>query len=484
MAARRSGPPQPLAPHGLPGHLVGFVDALRAQGISVGPSETVDAGQVLSVLDLTDREEVREGLACAVLRRADHRHTYDALFDLWWPAALGARTVLADDDGDAENPSGSMELDPEDVESMQGLLLELLTANPDISDLDDRLVAMIAAIVEAYGRYTSSRGPSYSSYQALKAMGLDQLEGRLLAGLLAPHGDDPSPTSQAIAKAVAAQKISQLRRMVEGETKRRTAEQLGREHVQTYGIPQLAENVEFLRASGEQLRQMRRVVAPLARMLASRLAAKRRRARAGSIDLRKTLRKSMSTGGVPIDVVLRKPRPARPELVVLCDVSGSVAGFSHFTLLLVHALRQQFSRVRVFAFIDTTDEVTHLFGPDADLAVAIQRITREADVYTRDGHSDYGNAFMSFTEKFPGVLSPRSSLLVLGDGRTNYRDPAASVLAHMVTASRHAHWLNPEPKHLWGSGDSAITRYEPFITMHECRSAKQLAGVIDRLLPT
>jgi len=480
MAVRRTRPSQPLAPHGLPGHLVGFVEALRAQGISVGPSETVDAGQVLSVLDLGDRETVREGLACAVLRRADHRPTYDALFDLWWPAALGGRTVLV---GDDENPSPMDQLDPEDVEAMRQMLLDLLIDNPDVGDLDDRLVAMIAAIVEAYGRYTSSRGPSYSSYQALKAMGLDQLEGRLLAGLLAPHGDGPLPTQEQIAKALVAQKIAQLRRMVEGETKRRTAEQLGREHVQMYGIPQLAENVEFLRASGDQLRQMRRVVAPLARMLATRLAAKRRRHRAGAIDLRKTLRKSMSTGGVPIDVVLRKPRPARPELVVLCDVSGSVAGFSHFTLLLVHALRQQFSRVRVFAFIDTCDEVTHLFGPDADLAVAIQRITREAGVYTRDGHSDYGNAFVSFTENFPGVLSPRSSLLILGDGRTNYRNPATDVLAHMVTASRHAHWLNPEPKHLWGSGDSAVPRYEDVITMHECRSAKQLASVIDQLLP-
>jgi uncharacterized protein with von Willebrand factor type A (vWA) domain len=478
MAARRTRPPQPLAPNGLPGHLVGFVEALRAQGISVGPSETVDAGQVLSVLDLSDRETVREGLACAVLRRPDHRQTYDALFDLWWPAAVGARTVLTEDS--AEVPDGP---DPQDLEAMRGMLLELLTDNPDIGDLDERLVAMIAAIVEAHGRYTSSRGPSYSSYQALKAMGLDQLEGRLLAGLLAPHGDEPSPTQEQIAKALAAQKIAQLRRMVEGETKRRTAEQLGREHVQMYGIPQLAENVEFLRASGEQLRQMRRVVAPLARTLATRLAARRRRSRAGAIDLRKTLRKSMSTGGVPIDVVLRKPRPARPELVVLCDVSGSVAGFSHFTLLLVHALRQQFSRVRVFAFIDTTDEVTHLFGPDADLAVAIQRITREAGVYTRDGHSDYGNAFVSFTENFPGVLSPRSSLLILGDGRTNYRNPATDVLTHMVTASRHAHWLNPEPRHLWGSGDSAVPRYTDIITMHECRSAKQLATVIDELLP-
>ena len=150
-----------------------------------------------------------------------------------------------------------------------------------------------------------------------------------------------------------------------------------------YGIPQLSENVEFLRASGEQLRQMRRVVAPLARTLATRLAARRRRSRAGSIDLRKTLRKSMShRRRADRRGTDESPRPARPELVVLCDVSGSVAGFSHFTLLLVHALRQQFSRVRVFAFIDTTDEVTHMFGPEADLAVAIQRITREAGVST------------------------------------------------------------------------------------------------------
>ncbi|AQT79488.1 hypothetical protein B1R94_09705 [Mycolicibacterium litorale] len=479
MAVRRVRPPQPLAPHGLPGHLVGFVEALRSQGISVGPSETVDAGRVLTVLGLGDREALREGLACAVLRRADHRQTYDALFDLWWPAALGGRTVVDDDARETTPP----DLPPGDVEALRAMLLDLLADNPDIGDLDERLVALIAQIVEAYGRYTSSRGPSYSSYQALKAMGLDQLEGRLLAGLLAPHGEDPSPTQEQIAKSIAAQKIAQLRRLVESETKRRTAEQLGRDHVQMYGIPQLAENVEFLRASGDQLRQMRKVVSPLARMLATRLAAKRRRHRAGAIDLRKTLRKSMSTGGVPIDLVLRKPRPARPELVVLCDVSGSVAGFSHFTLLLVHALRQQFSRVRVFAFIDTTDEVTHLFGPDADLAVAIQRITREAGVYTRDGHSDYGNAFVSFTENFHNVLSPRSSLLVLGDGRTNYRNPATDVLAHMVSASRHAHWLNPEPRHLWGSGDSAVPRYEDVITMHECRSAKQLAAVIDQLLP-
>ena len=481
MAVRRTRPPQPLAPHGIPGHLVEFVEALRGQGISVGPSETVDAGRVMSVLGLQSREQLREGLACAVLRRPDHRETYDAMFDLWFPAALGAKTVLVEDDDETGGePEG---LPPEDVDAMRQALLDLLEANEDLANLDERLQRMIAQIVEAHGRYNSSRGPSYSSYQALKAMNLDDLEGRLLAGLLAPYGDEPTPTQEQIAKAMAAQRINQLRRMVEAETKRRTAEQLGRDHVQMYGVPQLAENVEFLRASGEQLRQMQRVVKPLARTLATRLAARRRRARQGEIDLRKTLRKSMSTGGVPIDVVLKKPHPARPELVVLCDVSGSVAGFSHFTLMLVHALRQQFSRVRVFAFIDTTDEVTELFGPDADLAVAVQRITREAGVYTRDGHSDYGHAFASFMNSWPNVLSPRSSLLVLGDGRNNYRNPELDLLAHMVNSSRHAHWLNPEPKHLWGSGDSAVPRYQDVITMHECRSAKQLASVIDALLP-
>lgn len=481
MVVRRIRPARPLAPHGLPGHLVGFVEALRGAGISVGPSETVDAGRVMATLGLGDRTVLREGIACAVLRRSDHRETYDAMFDLWFPAALGTRAVVSEDQAD-DTPDDNA-LPPDDVEAMRQMLLDLLAENPDLADMDERLVAMIAKIVEAYGKYSSSRGPSFSSYQALKAMALDELEGRLLAGLLASYGDEPTPTQEEIAKALAAQRITQLRKMVDAETKRRTAEQLGRDHVQMYGIPQLSENVEFLRASGEQLRQMRRVVAPLARTLATRLAARRRRTRAGSIDLRKTLRKSMSTGGVPIDVVLAKPRPARPELVVLCDVSGSVAGFSHFTLLLVHALRQQFSRVRVFAFIDTTDEVTHMFGPEADLAVAIQRITRESGVFSRDGHSDYGNAFASFVQAFPNVLSPRTSLLVLGDGRTNYRNPEVELLSHMVTASRHAHWLNPEPRHLWGSGDSAVPRYQEVIAMHECRSAKQLATVIDQLLP-
>lgn len=169
--------------------------------------------------------------------------------------------------------------------------------------------------------------------------------------------------------------------------------------------------------------------------------------------------------------------------MLLCDVSGSVAGFSHFTLLLVHALREQFSRVRVFAFIDTTDEVTRFFDTGADLGVSMSRMIREAELITYDGHSDYGHSLGVFAERYAHTLTGRSSLLVLGDARNNYRDPGLPALEALVSVAKHAHWLNPEPRGQWGTGDSAALVYNEVIDMHECRSAQQLAAVVAGLLP-
>ncbi|MCL2533019.1 MAG: VWA domain-containing protein [Nocardiaceae bacterium] len=476
-ARRPGGPP---APHGIPGHLVDFVDALRRRGISVGPSETVDAGQVMSVLDLLDREALREGLACALLRRPTHRATFDALFDLWFPAGIGIRSADPDDERSLpRTPDGEI-----DFEALQEILAELLA--DDSPEALEQLEAIVALMVEDIGRYDSANGPSFSAYQALRNVAPDKLLEKILSGLL---GNQPREDKSGgdyvseVAKRAAVQRVMDFRKMVESETRRRSAEQVGRERVAGYGVPKLAEEVDFLRASDSELVALRRSVTPLARLLASRLAVRRSRSRAGAIDLRRTLRKSMSTGGVPIDLVQRKPRPARPELVLLCDVSGSVAGFSHFTLLLVHALREQFSRVRVFAFIDTTDEVTRFFETGSDLGVAMSRMIREAELITYDGHSDYGHALGVFAERYAHSLTSRSSLLVLGDGRNNYRDPGLAALEHLVSVAKHAHWLNPEPRGQWGTGDSAALVYNEVIDMHECRSAQQLAAVVSGLLP-
>ncbi|MGW4328198.1 vWA domain-containing protein [Nocardia sp. NPDC004573] len=460
------------APHGIPGHLVGFVEALRARGIPVGPSETVDAGRVMTVLDLMDREVLREGLACALLRRTTHRATFDGLFDLWFPVAVGERATVRDEIEIPHTPTGDV-----DIPALRELLAQLLAQESATPQLE----ALAAQLVEQLGQYQSARGPSFSSYQALKEVQPQTLLARILAGMAL--GPDASEFHAEIARRTVRQRITGFRATVEAETRRRVAERIGRERVATYGVARQAEEVDFLRASEAELAELKRSTQRLARILAARLAARRRHARRGAIDLRRTLRASMSTGGVPIDLVNRKPRPGRPELVLLCDVSGSVAGFSNFTLLLVSALREQFSRVRIFAFVDQIDEVTRFFDPHTQLDRSMARIFGEASVVGLDGHSDYGNALAGFARNYPDAVTSRSSLLILGDARTNYRDPELNTLRSLVEVAKHAHWLNPEPRNQWGSGDSAADRYRDVIEMHECRSARQLTAVVSRLLP-
>lgn len=474
MAARSLPAPEPplQAPHGLPGHLVGFVEALRERGIPVGPSETVDAGRVVTVLDLLDRDVLREGLACALLRRTTHRTTFDGLFDLWFPRALGERIAASDEVEIPRDAAGEI-----DIAALRELLAELLTEE----SAEARLDALAAQVVDQLGQYQSASGASFSAYQALKDVQPQTLLAKILAGLAA--GPDVSAFDTEIARRTARGRIDGFRAAVEAETRRRVAERIGRERVAGYGVARQAEDVDFLRASESELAEMRRGTQRLARILASRLAVRRRHSRRGEIDLRKTLRKSMSTGGVPIDLVNRKPRPGRPELVLLCDVSGSVAGFSNFTLLLVNALREQFSRVRIFAFVDQTDEVTRFFDPRTQLDKAMARIFTEAGVVGMDGHSDYGNALAGFVRNYPDAVTARSSLLILGDARTNYRDPDLETLRSLVRTAKHAHWLNPEMRTNWGSGDSAADKYQDVIEMHECRSARQLTAVVSRLLP-
>ncbi len=202
------------------------------------------------------------------------------------------------------------------------------------------------------------------------------------------------------------------------------------------------------------------------------------------MDFRRTVRASLGTGGVPVVTRHRPRRPHRPELVVLCDVSGSVAGFAHFTLMLTAALREQFSRVRAFAFVDTCDEVTRLFAPGVDLTDAVNRIAREADLVRFDGHSDYGHAFEVFDQRWPDAVGPKTSLLILGDGRNNYRSTGTATLRRVVGRARRAYWLNPEPRRMWGSGDSAATDYAELVSMVECRTAAQLTSFVAGLLPS
>jgi len=465
--------------HGLPGHLIDFVAALRRHQVPVGPGESIDAAQVLGVVDLLQRNQLREGLAAALLRRSGQRGAFDTLFDLYFPIAIGEGS------GEVEVPwteGGKV-----DIEALRDLLADLLR------DGDDAALRELArAVVDALGQAGNNSGgggangkqgaqPNWSAYQVLRQVSPETLLARILEDLM--KGAEPDGFAEEVARREIRQRIAEFRRMVTEEVRRRTAEVRGKDAVARTAVPKQAEQVEFLSAYADQLAQLRRTVHPLARRLASRLAVRRKHAKRGQMDLRRTLRRSMSTGGVPMRPAFKTRRPGRPELVVFCDVSGSVAGFSHFTLLLVQALREQFSRVRVFAFVERADEVTELFAPGNDLATVMSRVLREAELVTFDGHSDYGGALASLVEHWPDAVTPRSSLLILGDARTNYRDPNLTVLRRLAGQARHTHFLNPEPRAQWGTGDSAALRYADLVPMHECRTVAQLAEVVEALLP-
>ncbi|MER5886415.1 VWA domain-containing protein [Streptomyces sp. NPDC001941] len=439
--------------------VTGLVRSLRAHGVRIGTGESVDAALVVQALGLDHREQLREGLASALLHAPGQRPVFDAVFDLYFPLTTRASGRFTDRD------------------ELRERLARALAAD------DAALLGQLAAeAVDGLGGYGSSPGSDgWSSHQTLDRLRPQTLLARVRAELRR-QGAEAEFTDRLLDDEIR-RRIEEFRRRVATEARRRVAERRGTDQIARRAVRTSADRVDFLVAGRAQLDELRRVVRPLARKLATRLAARRRRAARGHIDLRRTLRGSLSTGGVPMRPVLRRRRPVRPELVLLCDVSGSVSGFSDFTMLLVQALRDQFSKVRVFAFVNRADEVTDLVGRGTADAGLAGRIAAEATLTGWHGQSDYGTALGEFVERYDDALGPRVSVFVLGDARTNHADPNLPALRHVARRARRVHWLNPEPRDLWQTGDSVALDYAEVVEMHECRSARQLGAVVGTLLP-
>lgn len=448
-------------PAGVAERLTSLVGALRAHGVRIGTGESVDAARAVEALGLADRELLREGLAATLLHGTGQRQVFDPVFDLYFPRGVGG----------PEQPSAGRG-------DLRERLAEALAA-------DDRalMLRLAAEAVDGFGGYGSApESDGWSSYQTLERLRPQTLMARVRDDVRARGGT--SGFTDRLLEDEIRRRIEAFRAMVAAEARRRVAERRGRDEIARRAVRPTADRVDFLFAGRDQLAELRRTVQPLARKLATRLAARRRRASRGSIDLRRTLRGSLSTGGVPMRPVLRRRRPARPELVLLCDVSGSVSGFSDFTMLLVQALHDQFSKVRVFAFVNRVDEVTGLMVHGAaDPEGLGARIQSEAGVTGYHGSSDYGMALGEFAERYEAAVGPRTTVFVLGDARTNMSDPNLPALRGIARRARRVYWLNPEQRSRWGTGDSAAPAYAELVEMHECRTARQLSALVGRLLP-
>ncbi|MEO8323386.1 MAG: VWA domain-containing protein, partial [Actinomycetota bacterium] len=437
--------------------LLEFGKALRAAGIPVSVSENIDALNALEHISFDNKTAVRSALAATMVKSQSHRPIFELLFELYLGTGRGQ---AAFEERDARDPEAT-------GDELMDELTEALMAGDDgaIDELARRTVAALGRVL------SSPTGDWFSQYQVLQAMQLSIVLGRAMR-----RGDPAggSPLEERLRREEFEARLERFRAAVLRDTRRRVAESRGAEAVARYAVRPRPEDLDFLSASSEEIKELKRAIRPLARRLASRVAMKRRRANRGGLDMRRTVRRSLSTGGVPFDTAFRHRAPHRPELFVLCDISGSVSRFARFALMLVHALSAQFSRVRSFAFIDTIDEVTLLFEHE-DFVTAVERMNSEANVTWLDGHSDYGTSLEKFLKNYGKDLGPKSTVLILGDARNNYRATKDVALQKIAQKARHVYWLNPEPVSDWDTGDSAAVEYAVHLDkMVEIRNLRQL----------
>jgi len=325
-------------------------------------------------------------------------------------------------------------------------------------------------------------GGTYYLYRTLRQLDSEAIAAQLV-GALRDERDGDDTLQSVIAEQDAQLRMDALRNALEVEIRSRLVADRGVVAMAKTLRAPLPEDIDFMHASREDMAALQRAIQPLTRTLAARLAQRRRHRHRGTLDMRATVRHSLSYGGVPAEPRFRKPRPAKPEIFVIADISGSVASFARFTLQLVYAMASQFSKVRSWAFVDGIDEVTHAFTEEHDINEAIRRVNTEANVIWVDGHSDYGHALAMFHERHADEVTPRTAILVLGDARNNYHPSEAWVLADLRRRARAIYWLDPEARSYWDSGDSIVSEYAQYCDgLFECRNLRQLETFVAALI--
>ena len=481
--------------------LSGFVTELRRSGIPVSLTEHLDAAEAVKHIPLEDREGLKYALAATLVKSSSHWRAFETAFEVFFAlrtgtgaAGDGEESGEAGEEGDHEDDRGGEARMPGQGRSWQGggggegmtpeELADLLFKS--LLSADAALMNVVARnAVDRYAGLEPGRpvGGTYYLYRTLRNLDLEGALERLMAQASAgAAGGSLTELEERLAQDEFKSRIEKFRRAVETEIRRRLVEDRGAEALARSVRKPLPEDIDVMHATRDELAMLHRILHPLSRKLAVRLARKRRHGRKGPLDFRATMRRSLSTGGVPVEPRFRHPRPAKPEIFVIADISGSVASFARFTLHLVYAISSQFSKVRSFVFVDGIDEVTRFFEGVVDPAEAVFRINTEADVIWVDGHSDYGHALTEFHRRWGDQVTSRSSILILGDARNNYHASQSWVLEDLQARARRVYWLNPEPRDYWGSGDSIVGEYGAHCDdVVECRTLRQLERFVGNL---
>lgn len=456
-------PARPSA--GFDAELIGFADALREEGIAIGTSELLDAFAALTAVDWGDRVHFREALATTLAKSPDDRRVFDLVFDRYFFRAVEAQAA-AHGVGEGDGLAGAAE--QVDVDALREQIMQALR------DGDEAALADLARLaIATFGRRGDGSGVVGVDVQRIRRrLGLRAEPQHRLASGDVPH--DGEMWHDGIPREQLRRFEQELRRQLERAMIERTGE-----------LPPARPLTDLDRSlpSGpiQDLAAVHRVVAQLKRRLATEGHELRGRRRRAHVDVRRTMRASLETGGVPVVLKHRPRRPRRPEIFVLCDVSTSVASASVFFLSVLHALHDAFRKLRSFVFIERISEVTDIFERERDFHAVSAAIAQDAGVADVSGYTDYGRVWTEFLAAVEDDLHPRATVIVLGDARTNGRPPRDDVFAAITAKAGRTFWLNPEPRLYWNYGDSVIAAYERHCTAFECWTAAQLEDFVRAL---
>lgn len=464
--------------------LIRFAHRLRDAGIPVSMVETLDCADALAHVDVLDRSILKATLASTLVKRAEHRAAFDALFEAWFAVRhdpVEAETTL---DRPGDGPDGAFALTEADADAMPStefleMLLQALRSG------DDSVLRILAQqAVSLFGGMTGEGSSSerYYLYRVMRQLELSELLRRAML-LERGESDELSRLDERLLRDEHLQRMEGFRELIAQEIRRQLVEHRSGADAM-FGLGERPiEDVEFLGASPTELRRMREAIRPLAQKLAARIARRRRFRRRGRLDVRRTLRRSLSAGGVPLDPAFRHPRASKPELYLLCDISGSVSEFARFTMSLLHAVSAEFSRIRLFAFVDGIDEVTELMDRTGH-ELAPRNLLYGTKVIFGDGHSDYGNVFRRFWHVYGYAdLDARATVIITGDARNNYRDPGLDAFRMIAERARKVYWLNPEARADWNTSDSIMDAYAGRChAVFETRNLAQLAEFVGQIV--
>ena len=438
--------------------LVNFIRALRLAGAPVSTTEAIDAVRALAVIGYDDRATMKTALGAVLAKSVDEKLRHDQLFDLYF-AANDAQASPPQDD---ETPPPAA-----DDAAAADRFMEMAGA-PQSGAAALAISGAANAVGADQIRFATQTG--HYTRKILERLGVRALEQRLIERL-----SEHTPEGDAAAEQMSAARAA-MQRAARAEVDRRFA-LYGRAATDAF-LDEIVKDRAIGALTRADLDRLRRVVTQMAKRLAVKYARRRKSHRKERLDLRRTLAASAAHDGAPFDLYWKSKRKDRPKIVAICDVSGSVARYVRFLLMLLFLLQETVADIETFAFSGRLEDVAPILKARTFDAAMDEIILRVGS-----GSTDYGQAFVDLFNERADKIDKRTTVLILGDGRSNQSDPRLDLFAQLADRAKRVVWLSPEPEGSWGLGDSCLLQYRPYCsTLRHCATVSDLEDALDELL--